>query len=298
MSNKIALLIIYNHRYDKNIPKLDQLYAGKFTHVFHVVPFYDGDKGNVLTVYDNSYYFESYIAQAYQKIKERGFTHYFFVADDMILNPAINENNFFEYTGIGQDCSWIKDLRDYKTHPHHVPLFIPIAQKGIEVNKYLPSREEACNVLDRYGLSYFPTKGYGIADVFHRIKQKALRSMLNAFKYVFCGVRESSYPAIWGYSDVLLVPAKSMEKFALYCGAFGGLNVFVENATPLALLLASDNVMLGKDIKLKVVSQLYGLGEKGLQEFENKYAFSLQTLLFDFPKEWFLCHPIKLSKWK
>lgn len=298
MNNKIALLIIYNHRFDKNIPRLDELYAGKFSYVYHIVPFYDGQKENVLTVYDNSFYFESYIAQAYQQIKGKGFTHFFFVADDMILNPTINENNLFDVTGFSPDCSWIKDLRDYKTHPHHVPLFTSIVQKGIEVNKYLPSREEACSVLDKYGLSYFPNKLYGIADIFYRLKQKALRSTINALKYVFSGVNKKSYPAIWGYSDVLFVPCAYMEKFAFYCGAFAGLNVFVEYATPLALLLASEKVMTEKDIKLKVVSQLYGLGKEKQKEFEEKYGYSLQKLLSDYPQDWLLCHPLKLSKWK
>lgn len=52
---KIALLIIYNHRYDKNIPILDKIYEGRFSYVYHVVPFYDGDRENVIAVYENSY---------------------------------------------------------------------------------------------------------------------------------------------------------------------------------------------------------------------------------------------------
>lgn len=294
---KIALLIIYNHRYDKNIPRLEELFKDKFSYVYHVVPFYDGTKENVLSVYDNSYYFESYIAQAYQKVKNKGFSHFFFVADDMILNPAIDENSLFEFTGIPEDSSWIKDLRDFKTHPHIVPMFTSVVQKGIEVYKYLPGREEVCKTLDCYGLSYFPSKMYGIVDFFHKVLHLRLGDMINALKYIG-GVKHHSYPCIWGYSDVLLVPAQYMDKFALYCGAFGGLNVFVEFAIPLALLLASEKVMTQKDIKLKVISQLYGLGKEGQQQFEAKYDFSLDKLLAEYPKDWFLCHPIKLSKWK
>lgn len=296
--NKIALLIIYNHRFDKNIPKLDQLYAGKFTHVFHVVPFYDGDKDNVLTVYDNSYYFESYIAQAYQKIKNEGFTHFFFVADDMILNPVINENNLFEMTGISDECSFIRDLRDIKSHPYVVPLFTPVEQKGIEVAKYLPTHEDACKAFEHNGLSCFPSKWYAVMDFFHRLGRKQLRTAIKALQYIFGTVKSRSLPGVWAYSDVVLIPATYMEKFALYCGAFGGLNIFVEQAIPLALILASEKIMLQKDVRLKVIPQLYTLGEEGQRQFEEKYAFSLQALLSDYPEDWFLCHPIKLSKWK
>lgn len=62
---KIALLVLYNHRYDKNIPRIEKLYEGKFSHIFHLMPFYDGDHPNVFPVYESSYYFQSYIAQAY-----------------------------------------------------------------------------------------------------------------------------------------------------------------------------------------------------------------------------------------
>lgn len=97
---KIALFVVYNHRYDKNIPRIEALYSGRFSNVFHLVPFYDGDKENVIAVYESSYYFQSYIAQAYHRIKNDGYTHYITVADDMIINPAITENNIFEFTKI------------------------------------------------------------------------------------------------------------------------------------------------------------------------------------------------------
>ena len=56
--------------------------------------------------------------------------------------------------------------------------------------------------------------------------------------------------------------------------------------------------MRQKDLKLKTVPQLYGLGKKGEKEFEDKYQFSLEKLINGFPDDWFFVHPIKLSKWK
>lgn len=52
--DKIALMVIYNHRYDNNIPIIEDLYNNKFSHIYHIVPFYDGDKRNVISVYDSS----------------------------------------------------------------------------------------------------------------------------------------------------------------------------------------------------------------------------------------------------
>lgn len=74
------------------------------------MPFYDGNVENVIPVYESSFRFQSYIAQAYQHLKGKGYTHYFIVADDMILNPQINETNLFELTGIGEHQSYIYDI--------------------------------------------------------------------------------------------------------------------------------------------------------------------------------------------
>lgn len=73
---KIALLIIYNHRYDANIGRLEEMYKGRFQYIFHIVPFYDGNVKNVIPVYEHSHYFSGYIAQAWPHLKDNGFTHF------------------------------------------------------------------------------------------------------------------------------------------------------------------------------------------------------------------------------
>lgn len=298
MDKKIALLIIYNHRFDKNIPRLEALYKGKFSYVYHIMPFYDGSVSNVITVYDSSFYFESYIAQAYQMIKNEGFTHYFFVADDMILNPLINENNLFDFTGINEESSWINDLRDYTTHPHSLPVCIPFKKKGIEVERILPSYDDACRAFDRKSLNFFPSQSYAIYDLFSSFFKRWGSFCLKDLHYIFNRKKADFYPGVWGYSDILLVPSIYMPKFSQYCGAFAGLNIFVEHAIPLALLLSSEKLMTQKDINLKTITQLYGLGENGQKEFEDFYSFDLNKLQSEYPDNTFFIHPIKLSKWK
>src|ERR1700743_1228199 len=95
--NKVALIIIYNHRYDKNIELLEQIYKSRFSNIYHLIPFYNGNKENVIAVYDNSFYFEGYIAQGLKSYFKEDYTHYFFVADDMVLNPVVNEHNYAEH---------------------------------------------------------------------------------------------------------------------------------------------------------------------------------------------------------
>ena len=110
--NKVALLIIYNHRFDKNIPRLEDIYSDRFNHIFHIVPFYDGDKKNVIPIYESSYYFSGYVSQAYTHLKGKGFTHFFVVADDMIINPRINEENLWECLGLKENECYIDGFID------------------------------------------------------------------------------------------------------------------------------------------------------------------------------------------
>lgn len=44
VASDVALIVVYNHRYDRNIEVVERIYAGRFSNIFHLVPFYDGTK--------------------------------------------------------------------------------------------------------------------------------------------------------------------------------------------------------------------------------------------------------------
>jgi len=56
---KPALVIIYNHRHVQNIEPLERLYTDRFSRIFHLVPFYDGRRENVVPGYENSRFFKA-----------------------------------------------------------------------------------------------------------------------------------------------------------------------------------------------------------------------------------------------
>ena len=99
--SSVALIIIYNHRYEKNIDVLERIYRGRFTDIFHLMPFYTGNKKNVIPVYENSMYFQGYVSQGLKAIFDEKYSHYLFVADDLILNPVINEATYEQYLKLG-----------------------------------------------------------------------------------------------------------------------------------------------------------------------------------------------------
>ncbi len=308
---KIALFIIYNHRYDKNIPRIEKLYAGKFSHLYHVIPFYDGDKSNVLPVYESSYQFQSYIAQAYAQIRKKidvaGYSHFFIVADDMVINPIITENNIFEYLGIKNDECYLISIKDiskekYPMSQFHTISTYKVKKKGVEIETILPSYNKAAEKIKTYNIHTFSFKqrllfrhlAYLLISFYKTKHIKYQIKMIGRTLKMFFLRKKFDYPIVWGGSDCLLLTNEVMLKFCTYCGAFAASGLFVEFAIPTALILSANKIVTNKEIKPDCITQLYTIDEKS---FHEKYEYKLERLLKEYPPNIFFIHPIKLSKW-
>ena len=57
----IALCIIYNHSFIKNVEVLDRLYFPSFDQILHIVPNYRSARKEVLTAYRSSHVFQGYL---------------------------------------------------------------------------------------------------------------------------------------------------------------------------------------------------------------------------------------------
>lgn len=296
--HKIALLVLYNHRYDKNISRIEDLYKGKFSYIYHLIPFYDGEKENVISVYESSYQFQSYISQAYQQIKKskEEYTHYFVVADDILLNPLITEQNIFDFLNIDKETCYIRDLRELQKQQQCwskvlYPFWYKMDKRGVEVKNILPDYEYAISRFNYHHIDTSTVKfkylfGYMIWYLKKRWVRKFFLSIATMLKS-----RKLVYPLVWAYSDCLLLPAKVMPKFAMYCGAFAATDLFVEFAIPTSLILSADKIVTDKDIGLKGIMT-------GVNEIEEQYKFDLNNLINNYPDNTIFIHPIKLSKWK
>ena len=328
MSKKVALIFVFNHRYDKNIPVLEKIYKDRFSNIYHLVPFYDGDRLNVIPVYENSFYFQGYIAQGLQHYFAEEFVHYLFVADDLILNPSINEDNYAEYFKLSPTTSFIPEIfqlhhlsnnntlrfekfnnirgqlnklywwriKDVVNYQHK--------KEGVETRNEMPGFEEAEAIFKKHGyfvkpLTYLDAYGglFPMSLKTHEKRMKAAR-----FLYHVKSHRRKyrlSYPLVGAYSDLVIVAQSSIKKFCHYCGVFAANELFVEFAVPSALLLASDEVVtepvLGKrgDIYWTYTQEEAANYDSEMQVFHYK----LRELLLHFPKDKLYIHPIKLSKW-
>ncbi len=307
---KPCLIIVFNHRYDKNIPVLKQLYAGRFSHIYFLVPFYNGTDPSVIPVYESSHYFQSFFAQGFHRFFKEEFTHYIFVGDDCILNPAINESNFLEQTGLPQDADFIPDLIELHRQNNADAWWHSFKgidffdnRKGAEVRRELPSREQAMSRFEQHGVSIQPVTKKNIFGTRTPSGKKKLQHLL--FKEYHWRIKwkiyrkgsrvELPYPVVGSYADILIVTKKSIADFCRYCGLMAATGLFVELAIPTALLLASERVVQEKELRLRGLA-LWSPGD--IAALEEKHHASLRHLLSHFPQEQLFYHPVKLSKWK
>ncbi|MGI8893145.1 MAG: hypothetical protein ACR2GN_06760 [Bacteroidia bacterium] len=304
---KVALIIIYNHQFNKNIEVLERIYRDRFSHIYHLVPFYMGDKSNVIPVYDSSHYFQGYIAQGLKSFFKNEFDHYFFIADDLILNPTINERNYTVHLRLKQGTCYLPNfitlheredywLRVGEAYHYNINL------AGVEAKDQLPGVEIALQKFKHFGLKIKPLK---YSQIWKTPKTESLKELLvsilrnrgSYFRYIkskFTNIKYSiPYPIVGSYSDVFVVSSDSIRQFCHYCGVFAATRLFVEVAIPTSLVLSAQEIVTENDLKLN------GKALWTKEQFRelDKYEQSLQKLFEEFPPNYLYLHPIKLSKW-
>jgi hypothetical protein len=107
---RICAVFLFNHRYEKNIPVLEKIYADRFSHRHYIMPFSRVSAPNVSTVFEAGRNFSGHLAQASRDFIRPEFTHYVVIADDLLLNPALNEGNLLDRLRLAEGQGYIKDL--------------------------------------------------------------------------------------------------------------------------------------------------------------------------------------------
>lgn len=302
MPGKICLLIIYNHRYDANIEKLEKIYDSRFTDIYHIVPFYDGTKENVIPVYECSFRFEGYIAQALKFIKNC-YEHYFFIADDAILNPEINEKNYREWFGLTNHSAFItftKSLRQMKGWGINRRFMDPLPKfeeySGTLWKEQIMSAEEAFAIAEKQGYNRkdFSVDLSMVWDARKKLKENP-KLILLYLRILLFGRKYCPYPVWGGYSDVFIIPGKDMKKIAHMLGVFAAMDLFVEEAIPTALHLNCEEIIEEENLKHETHTLW---GDAAREAFENRYQRSYQKLVDEWEEKWLFVHPVKLSKWE
>lgn len=315
MNNRVALIVVFNHRYDKNLMVLEEMYRSRFSNRYYLVPFYDGDMKNVIPVYGRSVFFESYLAQGFNIYFKEEFQHYLFVADDMIIHPDINEKNYKDYFEVKLGQSFIPKLMPL----HEAGKFwlgtlaafcYRQKQKYVEVKDELPTYDEAIKRMQNQGVmireltrnELFGPFTLNISSLVNKARL-GIR-MLTLLRSPLKKRYRLNYPMIGSYSDILLVSSDSIKRFAHYCGVFGATGLFAEIAIPTALALASDNQIVTED-RMNHSGMSYWHGsenvfwyseESDITTLESNFK-DLDDIIHNFPDKYLYMHPVKLSKW-
>ena len=325
---KPVLVVIYNHKYPQNVPIINHIYGDRFSHIYHLMPFYQrhsdgkGDGGdkkeeqNIISVYDSSYYFQGYVAQGFHHYYQEDAPHYIFIADDLMLDPLINENNYTDYFNLSENSAFINQLANqsaylgdpfapgawtYSALGYEFNMDVP----GLEEIGELPSATEANNRFQSLGLSVidFDVKAESFIPGIKLANPLLNNSSRKSLKYLAIQIAKIrnkikpyklSYPLVKSSTDIFIVPGLTIHKFCYYCGIFAAANLFVEIAIPTTMALVSDEIRLGKDITNKV-----GLNHNAseVDRILAQHGNDPEKLFNNWQSEYLYIHPIKLSSW-
>ena len=316
MSSGICLVVIYNHNFEKNIPIVKRMYSGRFTSVFQVMPFYRGSDPSVIGVYESSYQYNGYITQAAHRLVPTDMSqmpsHYVFVADDMVLNPSLNEDNILNFLKIGVEEAF---------HPGYWAMTsdallkwywglssvvnVCCTSNACEWKAALPSVDVARRIFDSKGIDWRKmVSRQDVSRIFGKLKVR--------FENPYCiqpndryeelkklvrddPSEERIYPLVRGFSDFFVVPGQAMSDFCHYCGVFAAMRAFVETAVPTSLVLCCAKVKTLKDCGLQAES---GVATNEIREqIFAHYHGNYRELCAGFPANMLYVHPVKLSKW-
>lgn len=310
MENKVCLVIIFNHRFDKNLPLLRKIYGERFSEIRFLMPFYDGADADVIPVYESSWQFQGYLIQAYEKLKDIPCSHYLFIGDDLIINPTFDEKNFVELTNM-QDKKFLCKIPGLLNKPGMfkwswtIDSSKPFYVRSTSWYGFLPSYDEAMAKFNEFfGAKYkeiYDEAFFGNPNVPGRNlwytwnNAEEFSHVIDEFKKSNGNSLKVPYPMAMSYSDIFCVDKASLFEFSRLCGIFSAMNMFVEIAIPTAAVLTFKS----SDVAFfpgGTVQAIWGTNNR--KAFAEKYDTDFSRLYSEWNEKIFAIHPVKLSGWK
>ena len=298
---RIGLIIIFNHAFEANLPRLDALYANRFAGVHYLMPFYCGPRADVSPTFQSSHQFQGGIAEAGRTITAGGYDHYLFVGDDLILRGDLNESTITSALGLDANTGYIKELlplgKTKRDWTHALSALRALKKnRFVEFEAWLPDRRAAEEQLraarvaapDLHARELWPRLWQSWR---HDRKPVFLDNLLYVMHHHRCGLPR--LPLLAAYSDLVAVPAAAMTSFCALCGVFAAMGMFVEVAIPTALALSCQRVHTEADIA-RHGREIWDAAE--CETLLATHHFSLESLLDAMPSELLYIHPIKLSR--
>jgi hypothetical protein len=83
-----SAVFLFNHRFERNLDKLDALYADRFPRRTYLMPFARSERTDVCAVHETSWHFSGHVAQGATSFIDDTATHYVFISDDLVYRLA------------------------------------------------------------------------------------------------------------------------------------------------------------------------------------------------------------------
>lgn len=320
---KICLVVVFNHRFEQNLPLLRAYYSSKFSKIRFLMPFADdiaAKQDDVISVHYSSYIFQGFFAEAKLPLAALGCDAYVIVGDDLIINETLNEGNIHDRMRLPHGHAYIKNLASLYDSPislsRNRSTYRAFFSDGFHWENDLPPAPEAFERSNKYGVSHRPLGIRNFPPVWTRPGAVSLATALSwivirdhSRRLFFWKCKEVIYPAFYSYSDFLVIPGAEWDRFAQYCGVTAAMQLFVESAIPLAMVLACEKVDTEFEYgeKHDASSPKRRMPMRGIEvpwggaqrvEFEESLAKDFDRLVDSFENDILYYHPVKLSRWK
>lgn len=274
---------------------------------------------DVISVHHGSYLFQGFFGEARQALAELGCDAYVIVGDDLILNVKLDEKNIHAKMNLPERHAYIKNLSSLYDSPislsRNRTTYRAFFPDGFKWESSLPKSREAFERSGKYPISHKPLGFRNFPLPWTRAGLSSLATAASWFlsrdhsrKLFSHTCKTVSYPAFYSYSDFLIIPGREWVTFAKYCEATTAMQLFVEAAIPLAMVLACSRVETEYEYgeKHDSISPRRRMRMRGVelpwqgaarQRFEESFSRNFDKLVDGFDSETLYYHPVKLSSW-
>lgn len=251
-----CLVIVFNHAYPANIEKLRRIYGRRFSNIVFLLPNVRVPNDlDCFTGYRGSYCFHGLIADARDFLRARNADVYVFAADDLLLDPALDEHTIVDALHLREHDGFVSSFeflagKRRRNDDDPSTLFDP--GESWMWTARIASRLNSRHWLFGSGvegyLKELPDRDTAIARFEHYGTPSLQLDCSNADAPGLTTHHELPFPMAYGVSDLFAVRRDRFERFAHYLGVFASLDLFVEAAVPTALILATDRTVTARDI--------------------------------------------------
>lgn len=287
------------------------------------MPFADdvaAKENDVISVHYSSYIFQGFFGEAREPLAALNCDAYLVVGDDLIVNNSLNESNIHHRMNLPHGHAYIKNLASLYDSAislsRNRTTYRAFFSDGFHWEKDLPSAAEAFERSNKYGISHQPLGLRNFPPLWTRPGAVSLATALawmmvrdHSSRLFSWRCKEVIYPAFYSYADFFIIPGAEWDQFARYCEVTAAMQLFVESAIPLAMVLACEKVDTEFEYgeKHDASSPKRRMPMRGIEvpwggvervKFEDSFSKDFDRLVDSFASDVLYYHPVKLSRWK